>query len=484
MTNNIEKRGSSMKFTFENSGSNTYLVYEISNEEKIDTICIGMVTNNDIEGIVPFIFTQMDSKKYLKYNITSKITLERFLASTVTRMQLLNVFSSIANAIINVEDYMIDLDMLLLDMEHIYVNVGSYQAQIIPLPFKIKSELSLSDLFKNIMSNTQFDTTENSDYVGRIISFLNRPGNFSINEFLQFIKELKNAENLAKPQPKIIETPPVINAQPHIQQNSPMQNIPKTNKNSPPIQMPQAPQQQQQAPPQMQIVQQGSVQNKKPKKKGIFSRKKEAKPIKTKSGKMPNTQFAVPGESLPITQHGKIDSKPAPNKKNVLTAGSPTIKGSRKVEDYASPPIKSPALIEEEQNMRPFTAQSTSFGETTVLSSESIGETTVLTDTSNPQSLNPHLTRVKTNQVTFINKSVLRIGAEKSYVDFYLGDNPAISRSHADIIMREGKFYIVDNNSTNQTYIDGEIIPSGTEIEIFHGTIITLADEKFEFNLF
>ena len=160
-----------MKFTFENSGSNTYLVYEISNEEKIDTICIGMVTNNDIEGIVPFIFTQMDSKKYLKYNITSKITLERFLASTVTRMQLLNVFSSIANAIINVEDYMIDLDMLLLDMEHIYVNVGSYQAQIIPLPFKIKSELSLSDFFKNIMSNTQFYTTENSDYVGRIISF-------------------------------------------------------------------------------------------------------------------------------------------------------------------------------------------------------------------------------------------------------------------------------------------------------------------------
>ena len=75
--------GSLMKFTFENSGGNTYLVYEINNEVEIDAICMGMVTNNDIEGILPFIFTQMDSKRYLKYNISSKITLERFLASTV-----------------------------------------------------------------------------------------------------------------------------------------------------------------------------------------------------------------------------------------------------------------------------------------------------------------------------------------------------------------------------------------------------------------
>ncbi|NMA79210.1 MAG: FHA domain-containing protein [Clostridiales bacterium] len=128
--------------------------------------------------------------------------------------------------------------------------------------------------------------------------------------------------------------------------------------------------------------------------------------------------------------------------------------------------------------------QSASFGETTVLSDESAGETTVLSNTSYSQSLTPHLIREKTKQVVFVDKSVLRIGAEQSYADFYLGDNPAISRSHADIVMRDGEFYIVDNNSTNQTFVDGRVIQPGIEVKIDHGTIFTLADEKFEFKLY
>ena len=50
-----------MNFTYENQGTNTYLVYQIAGSDKIDTMSLGMITNNKIAGIVPTVFTQLDA---------------------------------------------------------------------------------------------------------------------------------------------------------------------------------------------------------------------------------------------------------------------------------------------------------------------------------------------------------------------------------------------------------------------------------------
>ena len=48
-------------------------------------------------------------------------------------------------------------------------------------------------------------------------------------------------------------------------------------------------------------------------------------------------------------------------------------------------------------------------------------------------------------------------------------------------ISREGKYYIVDLNSANRTFVDGQVIPANVEIPIKHGSKIKLANEEFEF---
>ena len=55
-----------MSFTFENQGANTYLVYEIKPEDSIDTMSLGMLTNNRIPGLAQTLFMQMDTTKYIK----------------------------------------------------------------------------------------------------------------------------------------------------------------------------------------------------------------------------------------------------------------------------------------------------------------------------------------------------------------------------------------------------------------------------------
>lgn len=93
------------------------------------------------------------------------------------------------------------------------------------------------------------------------------------------------------------------------------------------------------------------------------------------------------------------------------------------------------------------------------------------------------LYRVLTNEEIRINKPVFRLGKEKSYVDYFVTNNVAVSRSHADVITRAEKHYIIDLNSKNHTYINGREIPAQIETEIRSGDKITLANEEFIFRV-
>lgn len=91
------------------------------------------------------------------------------------------------------------------------------------------------------------------------------------------------------------------------------------------------------------------------------------------------------------------------------------------------------------------------------------------------------LYRLLTNEVISINKPVFRIGKERSYSDYFVANNDKVSRSHADIITRSGRYYIVDLNSKNGTYINDVPVPVQQEVEIHFGDRIRLANDEFEF---
>jgi hypothetical protein len=112
-----------------------------------------------------------------------------------------------------------------------------------------------------------------------------------------------------------------------------------------------------------------------------------------------------------------------------------------------------------------------------------IEETSVL-DSENGVKNYPYLIRLKNNEQVPINKPVFNIGRESSKVDYWVNDSKFVGRKHACIISKNNAFYIVDENTTNHTYINGNRIPGGVEIKIEHGERITMANEEFEFNVY
>lgn len=91
------------------------------------------------------------------------------------------------------------------------------------------------------------------------------------------------------------------------------------------------------------------------------------------------------------------------------------------------------------------------------------------------------LIRARTKERIPIKKELFYIGKEASAVDYCIGDNAAVSRSHACIVTMNSRYYIRDLGSTNRTYVNNLEVSSNHMQELRPGYSITLANEVFYF---
>lgn len=562
-----------MSFTYENQGNNTYLVYKIGASDNVDTMSLGMITNNKIDGIVPTLFTQSDTDRFIKYNISAKVSAKEFLSGVVNKKRLLGVFISVLKAIKSTEEYMIDARSLLIDLEHIYVDVSKCDAMLVCLPLVRQNEsVNIPMFFKQIMFSTQFDQNENCDYVAQIINYLNSTPVFSVDAFEKLLMDI-DADNLNIAASKAVagkQKPVQPQSQSQSQQPKPMQpamnqlkntqvqtNMPSQGKMQSQRETQSAnnvvqPNQVNFAVPNMNPQNQNRINNNvqmgtnisgtyvettsekqmsmfgllthySKENKQIYERQKAQRKAQKEAEKngaaMPgqnvkasNASFAIPGQppqqrpqpaqaqpqnvmpqqpqqqfvqpqrqftqsNQPQHQFAQPQPMPQAQQKPAQQVQPQPVQNQNANTGMTGNPSVPPQILE---NM----TKAGNFGETTVLGVGSeAGETTVL-GTSQAQIIKPYLLRIKNNERIELNKPVFRIGKERSYVDYFVSDNTAVSRSHANIINKDNDFYIVDTNSTNHTYVNGSMIQSNVETKIEHGTKIRLANEDFEFFMY
>jgi hypothetical protein len=435
-----------VSFSFETRGENTYLVYRVEQGETVDTVSLGMLTNNKIAGLAPLYYTRSDSDIFLKYSVTSKIAVRDFFAGEVNRRRLSGVISGIAASADAAEEYMLDSSLFVLESEYIFVDVTTLQTSLICLPVegRAASAPGLRAFFKELMMNARYDMRESCDYVAGIISCLNEEGPFT----------LSGLKNVARRFERRVEDDTERAAPAEDEQGG---------AEGPPAPVVSAP-----AAPEGNVREDGAAavaEISLPYLLTHYSRenKRLYRRGRDRGG---NGGFAVPGEAAPpITG--------APAKQDARVA--------RRVRVPSPPPKQQTAPPKPEKPAE--RAARADFGETTVLGDPAAGETTSLggAAAANGDVSRPHLVRVKGNERIELDKQVFRIGKEPGYVDYCVEGGGAVSRSHANIVTRGGKCVLLDTNSTNHTYIDGEMIPSGKERPLSHGARIRLASEEFEF---
>ncbi len=609
-----------MKFSYETQGAITYLVCELEVQEQLDSLTLGMLTNNHIAGLAPVLYTEMNGQQFLKFNISAKVSSEQFFGGNMNKQRTLQAFGNILDAMCNVDEYMIDQNCFSILPEHVFLNVSNCEVALICVPVISDKDIDaeVKSFFKNILTSSNFDSTEDSGYVAELEKYIDSDIGFSVYGLNDLVKGLasgaivptataptlqpspvmkpatqpevqippvnvapaptsvssfdstisidempamlaaKQAEKEAAemqpeikkpeinpapiapqpvtpvaPQPIIpTSTQPVVKPAPVSQPSSqpqpvipvpnnqpnniqrqgmqPKPNAPVPVPNGGSVSMPPKPPINPVPTPQngpgFAIPGQGPMgaNNKMPPQGGANP---PSEPSKTKEkGEKKMSLFGLLAnyskenaelykkqkEEAKQTKGDDVAAKPekAPKaskfgkKKNDINEGAAPINSA-----VANPqPIQpQPVLVNQSPQPQPFTPPvqpvpvQNSFNETTVLSPMMApgGETTVLGSTGP----NPTLIRVKTGEHISINKPVFRIGKEKSYVDYFVADNTAISRSHANIHTENGEYFVEDTNSTNHTYINGAIINSNVKTKIKSGDKVRLANEEFTFTV-
>lgn len=146
--------------------------------------------------------------------------------------------------------------------------------------------------------------------------------------------------------------------------------------------------------------------------------------------------------------------------------------------------LKNKAVTMQQQTMQQQIMQQVMQGSmdgTTVLSDDGISVQQI----QQMQPVNYHfasLTRQVTGEKIELGKPSFVLGKNPEKSDYAVADNTNISRVHAVITTRNGRYYVMDQNSTNGTFINGRIIKAGQETEILPGDCLMLANEEFIFN--
>lgn len=115
----------------------------------------------------------------------------------------------------------------------------------------------------------------------------------------------------------------------------------------------------------------------------------------------------------------------------------------------------------------------------------SVGETEILREPQETTVLNQptlptvRLVRVKNNSVIVIDRAQFRIGRDPGVADYIITDNTAVGRQHADIVQHDGVCFVVDLNSINGTYVNGQRVQPGEEFPMHDGDQLMLGDECF-----
>ena len=79
---------------------------------------------------------------------------------------------------------------------------------------------------------------------------------------------------------------------------------------------------------------------------------------------------------------------------------------------------------------------------------------------------NPVLVQFSTQKLFVCRTNMTKLGQDPHMCDVSFADNGVISQHHADIIVKDGRNYILDADSTNGTYVDGSRLENGGKAEI------------------
>ena len=474
-------------FSLIHEGMTSSLVYKLDEEEQIDVMTKQMIcTNRDIPGIAAAVYSQSNHDRMFYFSVTGKQPVEVLFRNQVSKKQMLGVLSGIVNALASVENYMLELDNLVLDTRYMFVDRYSGETVLVCLPVMMeKKEINIVRFIRNLLTEVEFDPNDDEKYVIELLNHLKKSNGLNLESLKELLLKLsaqkkpadapsKDSERTTE---KKVEERPVSPAhwEPPEATSGPKYTDLQFGPNYPKSTDPRGVNEEQQEEKKgclFRLFRKKPKKEKKPKEK----KQKEKKRKEKKQEEQTPMGYAVPGGAqveyaVPNGQNQPPITRPEERKEEMPEVRKPI----EKKEPDRSSGRYLPYLDPNDEN----------FGRTIDLGSANLETMNLAMAQKKPINTEwPYLVHIRLNKKIPVNKSVFKIGRQYNEVDYAITDNAAVSRSHAAILCEEGRYYVVDLGSKYHVTVNGGLIEPNEKTAIAHGHHLSLADEEFEFRLY
>lgn len=448
-----------MELLTEKRGNNEFFSC-IVNEDEMDDFACQMFGANEIPFLVPFSVMHRDGRISLEYNVSGLKTLDSLVTSIVTRKRLISILSGFINAYSEVEDYMLDMDKVLLDEEHVYYNRITESLRLIYLPINHAHTEDTNPIayMADILKNLRFDARDTAleDSVQNIINEIEEGNINSISGLKDFQHELNLLDG---------DSSALNGADVHPYNDEVDNEIPIEKKSSADTK-------------EAEHVESSLYEDKRKKgiSLGISGLEIPGKKKKNESANQPKKgsfSFSIPGkdDEIPVNSaqneaeaENKVEEK-ADNKKRL----SFSIPGLTKKEEKKPEPTNKKV------------AENKSLNKHKILDvdiPDDDNEGTVYGKA--PVKHEARLSRLSDGKIFAVRSNHCTVGRSKN-ADCVI-DNPQISREHALIEFDGESYYISDLNSSNHTYVDGKELIPNKRVLLHEGAQIRLSKEVYIFN--
>ena len=123
-----------MELRIETGEVNTFLTAVLDKDDEIDEFDYGMIKNNSISGLLPVVYVDVNDNRKLKYNITSTISLQRFLANEIDRKTFLTMLKCFQKSFLELKEYMMLPEYILLEYNNIFVKPSNGEICLVCIP--------------------------------------------------------------------------------------------------------------------------------------------------------------------------------------------------------------------------------------------------------------------------------------------------------------------------------------------------------------
>lgn len=188
-----------LKIKYEENSKINNLVISFDSKEKIFEYQIDMIANNAIEKLLPFQAIRKDSQISFNYNVTSKVSLSKFLRNnTLKRKEFIDILLSVADIICSCGSYLLSDRCLLLDEDYIYIDKETKNISMVYVPANINEDVTgeiKEFVMRLVMIAVRIDDECRDNFIQRILEKI-KEDTFDIEGFKNLLLELSGRKKV------------------------------------------------------------------------------------------------------------------------------------------------------------------------------------------------------------------------------------------------------------------------------------------------